>query len=36
MILYFKTKGGYHAQEVISKHEEAELMMGGVAGPAEF
>jgi MFS family permease len=36
MILYFKTKGGYRAQEVISKHEEVELMMGGVAGPAEF
>ena len=36
MILYFKTKGGYRAQEMISKHEEAEMMAGGVAGPAEF
>jgi MFS family permease len=36
MILYFKTKGGYRAQELISKHEEALLMTGGVAGPAEF
>jgi MFS family permease len=36
MILYFKMKGGYRPQVVISKHEEAELMAGGVAGPAEF
>jgi len=36
MILYFKTKGGYRAQVLISKHEEAEMMAGGVAGPAEF
>jgi hypothetical protein len=36
MILYFKAKGGYHAKEVISKHEEALLMTGGVTGPAEF
>jgi MFS family permease len=36
MILYFKTKGGYRPQELISKHEEAEMMAGGVAGPAEF
>lgn len=35
MILYFKTQGGYRAIE-ISKHEEAELMSGGVEGPAEF
>jgi hypothetical protein len=36
MILYFKTKGGYRAQELISKHEEALLMTGGSVGPAEF
>lgn len=36
MILYFKSKGGYRAQELISKHEEAELMVGGVTGPAEY
>jgi len=36
LILYFKTKGGYHAQELISKHEEAELMAGGSVGPAEY
>jgi MFS family permease len=36
MILYFRTKGGYRAQELISKHEEALLMSGGTMGPAEF
>jgi MFS family permease len=36
LILYFKTKGGYRPQTLISKHEEAMLMTGGVAGPAEF
>ena len=36
MILYFKTKGGYRAQELISKHEEALMMMGGMVGPAEY
>lgn len=36
MILYFKARGGYRAQELIDKHEEAEMMVGGVAGPAEF
>ncbi len=36
IIFYFKTKGGYRPQELISKHEEAEMMAGGVAGPAEF
>jgi len=36
MILYFRTQGGYRPQVLISKHEEAELMMGGVSGPAEF
>jgi hypothetical protein len=36
MILYFRTKGGYRPKEIISKHEEAEMMAGGVAGPAEY
>jgi MFS family permease len=36
MILYFRTKGGYRAQELITKHEEALLMMGGTPGPAEY
>ena len=36
MILYFKTQGGYRPQMLISKHEEALLMAGGVTGPAEF
>jgi hypothetical protein len=36
MVLYFKSKGGYRPQELISKHEEAELMVGGTVGPAEF
>jgi hypothetical protein len=36
MILHFKARGGYRPQVLISKHEEALLMTGGVAGPAEF
>jgi MFS family permease len=36
MILYFRTQGGYRPQILISKHEEALLMTGGTAGPAEF
>ncbi len=36
MILYFKSRGGYRAQELIDKHEEAEMMVGGVVGPAEY
>jgi MFS family permease len=36
MILYFKSKGGYRPQILISKHEEAELMVGGTVGPAEY
>jgi MFS family permease len=36
MILYFRTKGGYRPQKLISKHEEALLMAGGTVGPAEF
>jgi MFS family permease len=36
IILYFRTKGGYRPQILISKHEEALLMTGGTVGPAEF
>jgi hypothetical protein len=36
MIVYFRTQGGYRPQVLISKHEEALLMTGGTAGPAEF
>ena len=36
LMLYFKAIGGYHAKEVITKHEEALLMMGGVQGPSEY
>lgn len=36
LILFFKAKGGYHPKEVVSKHEEALMMSGGIAGPAEF
>jgi MFS family permease len=36
MILYFKTQGGYRPQKLISKHEEAMMMMGGTVGPAEY
>jgi MFS family permease len=36
MMLYFKARGGYKPQELISKHEEAMLMTGGTMGPAEF
>jgi hypothetical protein len=36
MILYFRTRGGYQPQKLISKHEEAMMMMGGTVGPAEY
>jgi MFS family permease len=36
LILYFKSKGGYKPQILITKHEEAELMVGGSVGPAEY
>jgi MFS family permease len=36
MILAFKARGGYRPVEIIDKHEEAAMMVGGVAGPAEF
>jgi hypothetical protein len=36
MILYFRTRGGYRPQVLVSKHEEALMMTGGTAGPSEF
>ncbi len=36
LILYFKTQGGYRPQILVSAKEEAEMMAGGVAGPAEY
>ncbi len=36
MILYFKARGGYRAKILVDKHEEAEMMVGGIAGPAEY
>ncbi len=36
LILYFRSKGGYKPQTLVSPKEEAEMMVGGVAGPAEF
>ncbi len=37
LIGYFRTKGGYKPQDLnITKQEEAEMMVGGVAGPAEY
>jgi MFS family permease len=36
LILFFKAKGGYRAQELIDKHEEALMMAGGIVGPAEY
>jgi MFS family permease len=36
LILYFQTKGGYKPQKLVTPKEEAEMMVGGVAGPAEY
>jgi MFS family permease len=36
LVLYFKSKGGYKPQIIISEKEEGELMAGGAAGPGEF
>jgi MFS family permease len=36
MILYFRSRGGYKPQVIVSHKEEVEMMSGGVAGPAEF
>lgn len=36
LIAYFRTRGGYKPQIIIGEKEEALLMAGGAAGPAEF
>ncbi|WP_435005765.1 MFS transporter [Tundrisphaera lichenicola] len=36
LILYFRSKGGYKPQVIISDKEEELLMTGGAVGPAEF
>jgi MFS family permease len=36
LILYFKAKGGYKPQIIISEKEEALLMTGGAMGPADM
>jgi MFS family permease len=36
LIFYFKAKGGYKPQIIISDKEEGMLMSGGSAGPADF
>jgi MFS family permease len=36
LILYFKSKGGYKPQILVTEKEEDAMMMGGVAGPAEL
>lgn len=36
LIAYFRSRGGYKPQMIISDKEEALLMTGGATGPAEF
>lgn len=36
LIFYFRSKGGYKPQMIISDKEEALLMSGGAMGPADF
>ncbi len=36
MILYFKTRGGYKPQILVSDKEEMEMLSGGVAGPSGY
>ena len=36
LMVYFKSKGGYKAQVLISDKEEERLVTGGSTGPAEF
>ena len=36
LIVYFQSKGGYKPKILISKEEEAALMVGGTKGPAEY
>ena len=36
LIVYFRSKGGYKAQILVTTEEEDAMMTGGVAGPAEM
>ena len=36
LVAYFRSKGGYKPQVIISEKEEELLMTGGAAGPSEF
>lgn len=36
LVVYFKAKGGYKSQQILTAKEEGALMAGGSAGPAEF
>jgi len=36
LVIYFRTKGGYKPQIIISEKEEALLMTGGAVGPADM
>ncbi len=36
IILYFQTQGGYKPKIIVTEKEEAEMVAGGIAGPAEF
>jgi len=36
LVLYFRSRGGYRPQMIVSEKEEGLLMAGGVAGPAEY
>jgi MFS family permease len=36
LLFYYKSKGGYKPQIIVTPHEEEEMMRGGVAGPAEL
>jgi len=36
LVLYFKARGGYKPQIIITKKEEELLMTGGAQGPADF
>lgn len=36
LVVYFKAKGGYKSQQILTDKEEGAMMAGGVSGPAEF
>jgi hypothetical protein len=36
LILYFRSRGGYKAQMIVSEKEEELIMTGGTAGPSEL